>query len=206
MVHRSLPLIGVVLTLAIAFVWRPWLQHRRHGTWGIHLFGSGNLGQLARDAAAALLFGLFAAQAVVAAWWPERLSPLLAADNPIREFAFLTGAVLTFAGLVLLVTAQLDLGASWRVGIDSAAKPGLVTTGLYGFSRNPIFAALLAIVAGGALMLPTLLSAALVIGTYLEVRVQTRAEEAYLLRTYGDAYRHYAAGVGRFLPGIGRLL
>ena len=54
-------------------------------------------------------------------------------------------------------------------------------------------------------MLPTVLSIALVIGTYLGIRAQTFAEENHLLRAYGDAYRHYAGGVGRFLPGIGRL-
>jgi protein-S-isoprenylcysteine O-methyltransferase Ste14 len=31
------------------------------------------------------------------------------------------------------------------------------------------------------------------------------AEEAYLARVYGDAYRAYARRVGRFLPGIGLL-
>jgi protein-S-isoprenylcysteine O-methyltransferase Ste14 len=30
-------------------------------------------------------------------------------------------------------------------------------------------------------------------------------EEAYLIRTYGDAYRAYARQVGRFVPGLGTL-
>jgi protein-S-isoprenylcysteine O-methyltransferase Ste14 len=30
-------------------------------------------------------------------------------------------------------------------------------------------------------------------------------EEAYLMRTYGDAYSEYARQVGRFMPGIGKL-
>jgi protein-S-isoprenylcysteine O-methyltransferase Ste14 len=37
------------------------------------------------------------------------------------------------------------------------------------------------------------------------MRLQIAAEEAYLLRTYGDAYRGYAGRVGRLLPWIGRL-
>jgi protein-S-isoprenylcysteine O-methyltransferase Ste14 len=37
-------------------------------------------------------------------------------------------------------------------------------------------------------------------------RFQVRgAEEPYLLRVHGDAYRCYAARAGRFVPGIGRL-
>ena len=38
------------------------------------------------------------------------------------------------------------------------------------------------------------------------LEIQVRAvEEPYLLRTHGEAYRRYAAGTGRFVPGIGRL-
>ena len=39
-------------------------------------------------------------------------------------------------GLVLMVTAQLHLGASWRIGIEAGARPGLVTGGLYAVSRD----------------------------------------------------------------------
>ena len=36
-------------------------------------------------------------------------------------------------------------------------------------------------------------------------RFQVAEEEAYLVRTYGDSFRAYAARVGRFLPGLGTL-
>jgi protein-S-isoprenylcysteine O-methyltransferase Ste14 len=102
------------------------------------------------------------------------------------------------------VTAQLHLGASWRIGIDEGASPGLVTSGLYRFCRNPIFLALLVTLSGYTLMLPTRLSLGLLLGAYIGVRQQVAAEEAYLLRTYGESYREYARRVGRFLPGLGR--
>lgn len=117
----------------------------------------------------------------------------------------MTGALLLFGGIALLIAAQLDLGASWRIGIEEGASPGLVTGGLYRFCRNPIFLALIVIVAGYALLLPTRLSLILLVGAYIGVRQQASAEEAYLMRTYGDSYRAYARRVGRFLPGLGRL-
>jgi len=38
LVWRTLPLVGVLLFIAIAFGWRPWLQRRRYGTSGLLLF------------------------------------------------------------------------------------------------------------------------------------------------------------------------
>ena len=43
------------------------------------------------------------------------------------------------------------------------------------------------------------------VGAFIGIRQQVLAEEAYLLRTHGDAYRAYARRVGRFLPGVGKL-
>jgi len=126
-------------------------------------------------------------------------------DQPAREIWQAGGAVLLFGGLSLLVAAQLQLGVSWRIGIDEGAQSGLITSGLYRFCRNPIYLAMLILLIGYALLLPTRLSFALLVGTYVGIRLQTSAEEAYLLRTYKDAYRAYARRVGRFVPRLGRL-
>jgi protein-S-isoprenylcysteine O-methyltransferase Ste14 len=205
MVWRFVPIVGVLLLAAIAACWRPWLQFRRYGTWGISLFRSGSRGQDLRDGMLLVLFILLAGQAMAVVGQPDL--PLLgglverASYEPVRY----AGAALMLAGLVLLVAAQLDLGASWRIGIEQQATPGLVTDGLYRFCRNPIYLALLIVVAGYALLVPTLLSLALLIGTYVGARQQTLAEEAYLARVYADAYRAYVRRAGRFLPGIGLL-
>jgi protein-S-isoprenylcysteine O-methyltransferase Ste14 len=201
---RYLPLAGMLILVAIVFVWRPWLQRRRHGTWGIVVF-KGNLAQNLRDAMLVVLPVLLIGQAAVAAWWPEAL-PLSEADSrAVAGLRSALGALLLFGGLVLQAAAMLDLGGSWRIGIEEGARPGLVTGGLYRFSRNPIFLALIVVLAGYTLLLPTLLSALILAGTALAVRQQISQEESYLLRTYGEAYRAYARRVGRLLPGIGTL-
>jgi protein-S-isoprenylcysteine O-methyltransferase Ste14 len=185
---RWLPFAGVLTMLALVFVRRPWLQRRSYGA-----------------AFAVALFALLLAQSLVSALAPESL-PLAQADR--RAAATLRhalGALLMLAGLALLVTAQLQLGASWRIGVDETARPGLLTSGVYALSRNPIFLALLVFVAGYMLLIPTLLSAVLLAGSYLGTRLQIAAEEAYFVRTYGDRYRAYARRVGRLVPGIGKL-
>jgi protein-S-isoprenylcysteine O-methyltransferase Ste14 len=194
---RFVPLAAVLLFAGLACCWRSWLQLRRHGGWGILLFRSRSWPQNLRDASLLLVLLLLLGQALLAAARPEMVSQ--------RFVLQAAGSVLLFGGIALLVTAQLHLGASWRVGIDERARPGLVTAGLYRFCRNPIFLALLITICGYALLLPTWLSAALLIGTFIGVREQVRAEEAYLLAAYGESYRDYAGRVGRFLPGLGRL-
>ena len=165
---------------------------------GRHSVQVGTRGQNLRDGLAVALFLLLVGQAVVAAWWPT---------EPDRAFGLWAGlgAALLFGGIGLLIAATLDLGASWRIGIEEGAAPGLITDGLYRFSRNPIFLALLVIVAGYTMLLPRRLSVILLIGTYLGIRQQVAAEEAYLRRAYGERYLAYARRVGRFLPGLGRL-
>src|SRR5262245_27735068 len=200
---RYVPLAGVLIFFGLAFVWRPWLQARRYGTSSIFLFRSRSRRQLVADSFAVLWFALLLGQAAVAAARPEWLARRALWRDPTGILDVI-GIGLVAAGPVLMVTAQLGLGASWRIGIDDSASPGLVTHGVYGVSRNPIFLAFLIFLAGYALLVPTALSLALLVGTYVGVRRQISVEEKYLERTYGEAFRAYAGRVGRFVPGIGR--
>ena len=195
--------MGTLVFLGIICGWRPWLQSRRHGSSGILLFRSGHWQQNVRDTLGVVLVVCVVGQAIAAAASPESIPLLDAISQPAATRV--TGTLLLFGGLVFLVIAQLDLGASWRIGIEEGARPGLVTGGLYRFCRNPIFLAILMTLLGYALLLPTVLSLILLLGAWLGIRKQVLAEEAYLLRAYGDVYREYARRAGRFLPGVGTL-
>ncbi len=175
MIERLLPLLGSLALIAIV-CWRAWMQSRRHGTWGIVLFRSQELGEKLRDGLALALFALLVGQAIVWARLPQTLKPW-GADHSARVIWETSGAGLLLVGLALLVTAQLQLGASWRIGVDETARPGLVTTGLYRFCRNPIFLALLLAWTGYTLLLPTTLSLCLLIGGLIGVRQQVLLEE-----------------------------
>jgi protein-S-isoprenylcysteine O-methyltransferase Ste14 len=201
---RTLPLVGVLLFIAIAFGWRPWLQRRRYGTSGLLLFRSQERTQIIRDSLAVVWLALLVGQAAAVALLPEWLPSRVLWAGLTGDLQRTAGAVLLFGGLVLLVTAQLDLGASWRIGIEEGARPGLVTTGLYRFCRNPIYLAFAIVMLGYTMLLPTLLSLIMLIATYGGFRQQTLREEEYLMRTYGEAYRDYTSRVGRFWPGVGK--
>jgi len=199
---RIAPLVLLSIFFSVGFGWRAWLQWRRFGSSGIMLFRSGRWMQHVREAGLLLFAIVSLGQAVAAVWHPA----LVDAQRVFVSSTALTwlGAALMIAGTVLMVVAQLDMGASWRVGLDDTTRPGLVIGGLYRISRNPIYVALLIVLAGYALLLPTWLSFGMLIATAVTVRNQAREEEAHLLRLYGDAYAAYARRVGRFVPGVGR--
>src|SRR5262245_46777477 len=154
---RYLPLCGVVLLIVIALCLRPLLQLYRHGTFGIVLFRSGNAAQSLRDGLLVVFFGVLLGQAILATR-AGSLDLLVAEHGSLHQALQIVGAVSMLGGIAFLAVAQLDLGASWRIGIDAEAKPGLVTDGLYRYSRNPIYVGSLATVAGYAALLPTVLS------------------------------------------------
>jgi protein-S-isoprenylcysteine O-methyltransferase Ste14 len=130
------------------------------------------------------------------------LDPLAVLNRPLIQGG---GLVLAVLGAVATFGAQAALGDSWRLGVDASERTALVTSGVYGLVRNPIFTAVIVTFAGLALMVPNIIAvaglAALVIGVQVEVRLD---EEPHLRRVHADAYDRYAATVGRFLPGIGR--
>ncbi len=155
-------------------------------------------------------------------WWARWISSLgfvFAVAAPIAELAGVpaiapldrtalqvAGVVLVVVGIVITLTAQVAMGASWRGDVDPEARTALVTTGPFRVVRNPIFTGTATTALGLALMVPNVLAAAMLLAFGAAWEIQVRlVEEPYLLRVHGDAYRDYAARTGRFVPGIGRL-
>jgi len=109
-------------------------------------------------------------------------------------------------GLVITLLAQLAMGDSWRIGVDSDERTTLVTAGPFALVRNPIFTSMLPASLGLALLVPNAVTLAAFVALVGALELQTRVvEEPYLLRVHGDVYAGYAARVGRFVPGVGRL-
>jgi protein-S-isoprenylcysteine O-methyltransferase Ste14 len=133
----------------------------------------------------------------------DTLEPIDALDT---DGLHAIGIVLAAFGGLAVFAAQLGMGESWRIGVNDEERTELVTGGWFSLCRNPIYAAMIVGWIGFALIVPTWLgfAAVLVITSGLELQVRA-VEEPYLLRAHGDAYRAYAARVGRFMPGVGRL-
>jgi protein-S-isoprenylcysteine O-methyltransferase Ste14 len=196
-----LALLLYLLGLLLAFGWRTLAQWRRTGDTGLRL-DAGPPGTVRWWAkllfVAALVLGAAGPAAALAG-----LSPVPGLDNrPLH----VVGLVVTVAGIGATLAAQLAMGSSWRIGVDPGERTPLVTGGAFGLARNPIFTAMAVTALGLALMVPNTVALAAWLALILALQLQVRAvEEPYLIATHGDAYRRYAARVGRFLPGLGRI-
>ncbi|MFC3522263.1 methyltransferase family protein [Streptomonospora nanhaiensis] len=144
----------------------------------------------------------------IAAPAAELLGPRVPAALAPADLAALraAGLVLAVAALAATLAAQTAMGASWRIDVDPDDRTALVTGGPFALVRNPVYTAGLCWTAGIALSCPGALSALGALTVLAGVQVQVRrVEEPYLARAHGAAYTAYAARVGRFLPGVGRL-
>jgi protein-S-isoprenylcysteine O-methyltransferase Ste14 len=110
------------------------------------------------------------------------------------------------AGLLIFIGIAV-FAASIR-NFSSAATPvqgtkptkALVTTGIHGWSRNPIYLGMFLVYGGIAIAVRSswILIFALPLALTIRYGVVAR-EEAYLERRFGDAYRDYKARVRRWL-------
>jgi len=198
----ALALVILCLTFALGFGARVLVQVRRTGSTGVRVFAAA-AGPLERAILGVLaLAGLLGALAAVLQLGGE-LKPISVLDvDTLRAL----GVVLGLAGPGLIFAAQLAMGDSWRIGVDPEEHTSLLTGGIFGLVRNPVYSMIALTYLGLVLMLGSALVIVgfLVLVTGLQLQVRA-VEEPYLLGNHGEEYATYASRVGRFLPGIGRL-
>lgn len=130
----------------------------------------------------------------------ERLQPLSLAfsmDDPVR---LTLGAGLIAAGLAVMVAGVRNFSRAATPVRSNQPVRTLVTTGIHGWSRNPIYVGMFLLYAGIGLAAGSqwILFLALPLVIILRYGVVAR-EEAYLERRFGDDYRNYKARVRRWL-------
>ncbi len=189
-VALALYLLGVVVLFGV----RSWVQRRRTGSSGFKGV-SGSLGRVE------WLGGVLFVAAILLGIAAPALWVIGAVDADPPAWMQVAGLVVAVVGLVATVGAQTAMGASWRIGVDPAERTELVTSGMFGSVRNPIFSAMVLSQAGIAAMVPSVVSIAAIVTLVVAVQVQVRiVEEPYLLGVHGDAYCTYSQRTGRFVP------
>jgi protein-S-isoprenylcysteine O-methyltransferase Ste14 len=119
--------------------------------------------------------------------------------------AGLPGFILLCAGFVLLLWCARDFYVSGRGTLAPWDPPrNLVVVGLYRFTRNPMYVAVLMLLAGWATAFGSLPLGGyfLCVAAAVHLRV-VLAEEPWLSRTFGAEWVRYARSVPRWIPRIG---
>lgn len=134
------------------------------------------------------------------------LSPWLDFANfPLPGWAGWLGTLIFAGTIVLLWRAYADLGSQWSPKIDIREGQVLVTGGIYGYIRHPIYAGLWLWAIAQPLLLQNWLAgfALLVLFTPLYFTRMPR-EEGLMLDHFGEEYRAYMGRTGRILPRFRR--
>lgn len=92
----------------------------------------------------------------------------------------------------------LEMGKSWRVGIDDQNPGRLITDGIFTISRNPIFFGLDGIVIVVLLLHPNIVFLIFSVGFIVGLHIQILREEKHLEKIYGESYREYKEKTSRY--------
>ncbi|HEU4644803.1 MAG TPA: isoprenylcysteine carboxylmethyltransferase family protein [Burkholderiales bacterium] len=130
----------------------------------------------------------------------DRLLPLPLVLPEIALIRWTAGAGLSLVGLAIAAAGIRDFSRAATPVPSNQPVRALVTTGIHGWSRNPIYVGMFLLYAGigMAARSPWVLALALPLVILLRYRVVAR-EETYLERRFGDAFREYKARVRRWL-------
>ncbi len=109
------------------------------------------------------------------------------------------GVLLCMGGLTLFALSLVSFGRSFRVGIDPDHPDKLVTTGVFAFSRNPIYVAFGFVLLGQFLVFSNWILLIYMAAAAWLIHRQVLREEEFLRKNYGQQYLEYSARVRRYL-------
>lgn len=131
--------------------------------------------------------------------WPpaDDYLGLLPALN--HSVVILSGSVLLLIGFLITIKIHLSFSQQWRSGIDPRGPAAIITNGVYGYSRNPMFVGVALSQLGFFLALPSVFTlVCLAVGLVMLYR-QTLSEEQHLSQTFPIDYKIYTAHVRRWI-------
>ncbi len=109
------------------------------------------------------------------------------------------GVLCCGAGVTLIAWSLMSFGTSFRVGIDTDRPDKLISTGVFAYTRNPIYLAFGFVLVGEFLIQPTWLMLIYMLAGFTLLHRQVLREEAFMSAHYGAEFQAYAARVRRYL-------
>jgi len=127
--------------------------------------------------------------------------PGFARDMPMLLLRWLAAAV-GLACLGLSIHCWLRMGRNWRMAVAPDQQTELVTTGLYGLVRHPIYALSILLMVCTVVVAPTAPVMVMALIHISLMLAKARNEERFLVERHGAVYRRYMQRTGRFVPRL----
>jgi len=109
------------------------------------------------------------------------------------------GILFCYIGLIIFLIALISFGKSWRIGIDEEKSNELITTGIFKYSRNPIFLFMDLYFMGIMLIYPNIVFIVITICVIIGIHLQIIREEKFLLKKFGREYIKYKEQTRRYI-------
>ena len=111
------------------------------------------------------------------------------------------GVLLTILAVIVFWRAHTDLSVNWSPSLEIREKHELITRGIYGYIRHPMYASQWLLAIGQPLLLQNWLAGWLNLVVFIFFYLlRVRAEEKMMLDTFGEQYQAYMQKVGRVFP------
>jgi len=123
------------------------------------------------------------------------------ADYPFSPVASYLGVAADIAAIWLFYRTHRDLGHNWSVSLDLRESHTLVTTGIYGTVRHPMYAGFWLMALAQVLLLPNWVAGpAGLVGFGVLFFGRIGREEEMMISAFGEEYRAYMRRTARVLP------
>jgi protein-S-isoprenylcysteine O-methyltransferase Ste14 len=113
------------------------------------------------------------------------------------------GVLVALISLAAFYLTHRTLGRNWSVSLDVRERHTLVSSGVYGRVRHPMYAAFWLWAVAQALLLPNWIGGmAGLVGFGILFAGRVAREERMMVERFGDDYRAYMGRTCRIIPGI----
>ncbi len=125
------------------------------------------------------------------------------ANYSLPAWAGWLGVILILLALLVFWRAHADLGLNWSPSLEIRSEHKLITNGIYGSIRHPMYASQWIWVVAQPLLLQNWIAGMLNFFVFiLFYTLRVRAEEKMMLDTFGGEYREYMNKTGAVIPKI----
>ena len=123
--------------------------------------------------------------------------------EPLSKWVMWLGIICLIIGGILLLTSRIQIGryGSSRIVLEDEHR--LITQGIYGHIRHPLYLGFLLLFCGFSLSFQSFIFTLLIVsGLFVIFRKRMDMEEALLKSVFGEEYKSYVKKTKRLVPCI----